>query len=124
MKSIVKRIGTNLFSGKSILNISLPIQIFATDTHLQRLCRAFAFAPHFFERQGLDGLGRMKAAISCSVGVVLLYTEMAKPFNPILGETYQAFIKGSPIYGEQISHHPPISALFMKGRGYTVQAQL
>ena len=99
MKSIVKKIGTNLFSGKSILNISLPIQIFAAETHIQRLCRALAFAPHFFERKGLDGVRRIKAAIACSVGAVLLYAEMSKPFNPVLGETYQAFIKGCPIYG-------------------------
>lgn len=27
-------------------------------------------------------------------------------------------IDGCPVYAEQISHHPPISAFFMKGRGY------
>ena len=75
MKSIVKTIGANLFSGKSILNISLPIQIFATDTHLQRLCRALAFVPHFFEkRTQANGVQRMQAAIGCSIGIVLLYT--------------------------------------------------
>jgi hypothetical protein len=45
---------------------------------------------------------------------------MDKPFNPILGETYQTIIDGCPVYGEQISHHPPISAVFMKGRGYKI----
>jgi hypothetical protein len=37
-----------------------------------------------------------------------------KPFNPILGETFQGFLGGIPIYYEQISHHPPISAYYMK----------
>lgn len=41
-----------------------------------------------------------------------------KPFNPILGETYQGWINGNPIYLEQISHHPPISAFYMSGKGY------
>jgi hypothetical protein len=49
---------------------------------------------------------------------------MAKPFNPILGETYQTFIDGCPVYGEQISHHPPISSLLMIGRGYQVSAKI
>lgn len=49
---------------------------------------------------------------------------MAKPFNPILGETYQAFIDGCPIYGEQTSHHPPISSLLMVGREYFISANL
>jgi len=48
---------------------------------------------------------------------------MEKPFNPILGETFQALIDDCPVYGEQISHHPPISATFMKGRGYTLYGQ-
>lgn len=45
---------------------------------------------------------------------------MKKPFNPLLGETYQGFIDGCPIYGEQISHHPPITSVYMVGRGYKV----
>ena len=44
---------------------------------------------------------------------------MDKPFNPILGETFQCLIDGCPVYGEQVSHHPPISYVFFKGRGFT-----
>jgi len=66
----------------------------------------------------------MKRAICFSVGNILLYLEMTKPFNPVLGETYQGFIDGCPIYGEQTSHHPPISSLFFVGRGYFVTASL
>ena len=31
-----------------------------------------------------------------------------KPFNPILGETFQTKIGNTEIYVEQTSHHPPI----------------
>jgi hypothetical protein len=58
------------------------------------------------------------------LGTLILYIDMAKPFNPILGETYQAFIDGCPIYGEQTSHHPPISTLLFVGREYFVSANL
>jgi len=35
---------------------------------------------------------------------------LQKPFNPILGETFQAvFPDGAQIFCEQSSHHPPIS---------------
>ena len=54
----------------------------------------------------------------------LLFLDMEKPFNPILGETYQCYIAGCPVYAEQISHHPPISALLMYGRGYRITASL
>jgi hypothetical protein len=50
----------------------------------------------------------------------IMYLSMEKPFNPILGETFQCWINGSPGYAEQISHHPPIAALLLQGRGYRV----
>lgn len=34
------------------------------------------------------------------------------------------WIDGCPVYGEQILHHPPISALYFVGRGYRIYAQL
>lgn len=39
-----------------------------------------------------------------------------KPFNPILGETYQGQIGCFHIALEQISHHPPISAIYMRSK--------
>ena len=36
---------------------------------------------------------------------------LVKPFNPLLGETYELFIPGKlKFIAEQVSHHPPISA--------------
>jgi hypothetical protein len=62
--------------------------------------------------------------MSFGISASVIYIRMDKPFNPILGETYQSLIDGCPVYGEQISHHPPISAAFLKGRGYTLYAKL
>lgn len=41
-----------------------------------------------------------------------------KPFNPVLGETFQGIIGGCPVYFEQISHHPPVCAFQLYGRGF------
>lgn len=49
-----------------------------------------------------------------------MYLVMEKPFNPILGETFQAWVSGCPAYAEQISHHPPICSLLFYGRGYVL----
>ena len=35
-----------------------------------------------------------------------------KPFNPILGETFELKTKNFLYFAEQISHHPPISAAY------------
>ncbi len=45
---------------------------------------------------------------------------MQKPFNAILGETFQCYIKGIPVYYEEISHHPPISAYYMTCPEFTI----
>lgn len=50
-------------------------------------------------------------------------TAQLKPFNPILGETFQGKINGLPIYLEQISHHPPISTFLLYGKEYKMVGQ-
>ncbi len=46
---------------------------------------------------------------------------VGKPFNPLLGETYELVLpnkgKGLRFVAEQVSHHPPISACYAEGSG-------
>ena len=42
-----------------------------------------------------------------------------KPFNPIMGETFQAKIGDAEIYMEQTSHHPPIFNYYIKHPEFT-----
>ena len=44
---LLKRIGNNLLSGKSIMNISLPVLIFDNFTDLERLAIRSTLATHF-----------------------------------------------------------------------------
>ena len=37
-----------------------------------------------------------------------------KPFNPILGETYERVNENGRVIVEQVSHHPPINAMFFE----------
>lgn len=113
-------------TGKSILSISLPVEVFGDDSNLSRLCNSYGFAPIYLEiaAKTTDPIDRLKNVIAFGITATVNYLRMDKPFNPILGETYQNLIDGCPIYGEQISHHPPISAVFMKGRGYTIYGNL
>lgn len=45
---------------------------------------------------------------------------LKKPFNPLLGETfeYQDEEHGFRLFGEQVSHHPPISAIQVEGPSF------
>lgn len=49
---------------------------------------------------------------------------MDKPFNPTIGETFQAEIAGGSFCAEQTSHHPPQSSLFFEGKGYKIYGTL
>lgn len=128
IKFIMGTIKKNIFSGKGILNISLPVEIFHCDSNLQRLCESLSMAPDLLEKKacasGVGAVGRFKACVAFAFTASVLYFDIDKPFNPILGETFQGFIDGCPIYGEQISHHPPISSVLLIGRGYRVYANL
>jgi hypothetical protein len=39
-----------------------------------------------------------------------------KPFNPLLGETYEYATDDFEFLSEQVSHHPPVTANYCRGR--------
>ena len=45
LKFIMKTMRKNLLSGKSILSISLPVEIFRADSNTQRLCESMTMGP-------------------------------------------------------------------------------
>lgn len=42
----------------------------------------------------------------------------------MLGETYELVTKDYRFMSEQVSHHPPQSAFFQEGKGYTINGTL
>ena len=123
---ILSKMGKNLLSGKGILNISLPVDVFSMESNLEALAKSFAFSPILLEKASAlkEPLEQMKYVIAFGFTLSLLYIKMEKPFNPILGETLQCSFKGCPLYLEQVSHHPPIASLYMIGRGYRMYGKL
>ncbi|CAD8206494.1 unnamed protein product [Paramecium octaurelia] len=117
---IIKRMGSNLLSGKSLMSVSLPIQVFEARSFLERMARAQGHAPIFLEKaaQTMDVMEQMKLTVAFHMSSFMMGIQQEKPFNPIIGETFEGRIKGCPIYLEQTSHHPPISNYIMYGRGY------
>jgi hypothetical protein len=115
----------NLVSGKSILNISLPVDIFSSESNLERFIFSMGYAPCLLEpATRMNELDRFLYTVVFGMTNSPMYLEMEKPFNPIIGETFQCSINGCPAYAEQISHHPPIAAFMLYGRGYQISAQI
>lgn len=114
LKFIIRQIGANILTGKSVLNVSMPVDIFQSRSLLERSACSFGSLPDYLlPVADSDVLTQMKNVVTLFATVPTLELVMQKPFNPILGETFQAYLKGIPIYYEQISHHPPISAFYM-----------
>jgi hypothetical protein len=45
---------------------------------------------------------------------------LTKPFNPLLGETFEMRTDSFDYLAEQVSHHPPIAAIYTRGKFYTM----
>jgi len=45
---------------------------------------------------------------------------LGKPFNPLLGETYELVTPEFQFFGEMVSHHPPICVFNCQGKNYEV----
>lgn len=52
------------------------------------------------------------------------FLNLKQPLNPILGETHNCFIGTTEVFLEQISHHPPVSAYYMKNEKWTCYGQV
>lgn len=123
---LVKKIGSSLLNGKKIMNISFPIEIFEPRSELERSAAVLGFAPLFLDKAATctDPVEQMKLVVTCVVSRMHAMVEQRKPFNPILGETYQGYVDGCPFFYEQICHHPPIYASQLLGRDYIVEGCL
>ncbi|XP_033009581.1 oxysterol-binding protein-related protein 2 [Lacerta agilis] len=65
-----------------------------------------------------NSVERMQAVAAFAVSAVASQWERTgKPFNPLLGETYELVREdlGFRFISEQVSHHPPISAFYSEG---------
>lgn len=116
---LIKSMGSNLMEGKSIINISLPVSIFEPRSFLHRMTDVWQFAPLYLSRAAAvegDPIERMKQVVTFYIAGMHRGMKQQKPFNPILGETYQGrFPDGTEVYCEQVSHHPPVSAFQLFG---------
>ena len=84
---IIAQIGKNIFSGKSVMNISLPVDIFLSESNLETLAFSMSYAPLLLEPAALstDPLEKLKKITAFGLTNSLLYLRIEKPFNPIIG---------------------------------------
>jgi len=109
---LLKGVGNSLLEGKDLVNTTLPIHLFEPRSFLERLTDTWAYAPRFLSAAGasVDPVERLKNVVAFAISGLHLLSTSRKPFNPIIGETYQAlFPDGTEVFCEQSTHHPPAS---------------
>ena len=107
-KYLVAKMGKNILTGKSILNVSFPVFIFDKRTLHQAFCHEHRLAPYYLTRAAYstDVLERLKWVTVHLISFLHLTTTQVKPFNPIIGETFQCRIGNLKLYLEHTVNHP------------------
>jgi len=98
--------------GKDLTHFSVPIYFMEPITMLQKVAE-------FLEYENLlkkaatqtDSLLRLAYVVAFFIAqYACTLNRTKKPFNPILGETFEYVTHDFKFFSEQVSHHPPISA--------------
>ena len=98
---------------KELYRFTLPIIWNEPLSLLQRMAENTKYANAILGKAAKteDPIERMKLVATYIVSSISMHgNRLSKPFNPLLGETYELSRDGYHICLEQVSHHPPISA--------------
>ncbi|CAE1277747.1 OSBP [Acanthosepion pharaonis] len=109
--------------GKELSKIPMPVNFNEPLSMLQRLTEEFEYS------ECLDQAARCELSAEQMVYVAAFTissystttNRTSKPFNPLLGETYECDRTddlGWRALAEQVSHHPPMCAQYTEGRGW------
>ncbi|KAM7120028.1 oxysterol-binding protein-related protein 3 isoform 4-T10 [Molossus nigricans] len=101
--------------GKDLSKVAMPVELNEPLNTLQRLCEELEYSELLDKAAQIpSALERMVyvAAFAVSAYASSYFRAGSKPFNPVLGETYECIRedKGFRYFSEQVSHHPPVSA--------------
>eukprot|EP01095_Lingulamoeba_sp_RSL-Kostka_P001905 TRINITY_DN126_c0_g2_i1.p1 TRINITY_DN126_c0_g2~~TRINITY_DN126_c0_g2_i1.p1 ORF type:complete len:358 (-),score=174.12 TRINITY_DN126_c0_g2_i1:256-1329(-) len=108
---LIKQLGKAITEGQPLTKIAIPVQVAEPRTYLERICDGWCY-PSFLQKAAEceDPVERLKNVVAFAISGLSNTTSPKKPFNPIVGETYQAtFDDGTQIFCEQSTHHPPIT---------------
>ncbi|KAJ2220138.1 Oxysterol-binding protein 3 [Coemansia sp. RSA 520] len=109
--------------GKDLSSIAMPLVMNEPINALQALCEEMAYNTLLQKADALDdSLDRMMhvAAFAISTLSIKKYRAERKPFNPLLGETYEMVepLTGFRFVSEKVSHHPAVMACYADAPGF------
>ncbi|XP_047147001.1 oxysterol-binding protein-related protein 2A-like isoform X3 [Vigna umbellata] len=128
---VEKEKGVSLWSmikdnvGKDLTRVCLPVYFNEPISSLQKCCEDLEYSylldlAHEYGKSGNGLLRALYVAAFAVSGYASSEGRNCKPFNPLLGETYEADYpeKGIRFFSEKVSHHPTLIACHCEGRGW------
>ncbi|KAG5684373.1 hypothetical protein PVAND_013608 [Polypedilum vanderplanki] len=107
--------------GKDLAKVPMPVNFSEPLSILQRLTEDYEYAELLDKAAQAESICEQLAYVAAFT--VSSYSSTVnrtgKPFNPLLGETYEcdrSIDLGWRCISEQVSHHPPITAQYCEGR--------
>lgn len=99
--------------GKELSKIAVPVYFNEPISFLQRFTEDLTYSEVLINACDCDDPCLRLAYIACFsvTSYVSSGQRTMKPFNPLLSETYELVKDGYRVISEQVSHHPPVSAL-------------
>ena len=108
--------------GKDLSKISMPVTLNEPLSTLQWLCEELEYSDLVDKAvSAFSPLERMSLVAAFAISAYGSTRASHKPFNPLLGETYECVRKdkGFRYISEQVSHHPPVSCVHATGIGWS-----
>lgn len=111
--------------GKDLTRVCLPVYFNEPISSLQKCFEDLEYSylldrAYEWGKQGNSLMRALYVAAFAVSGYSSTEDRNCKPFNPLLGETYEADFpdKGLRFFSEKVSHHPMIVACHCEGRGW------
>ncbi|KAJ9166617.1 hypothetical protein P3X46_021338 [Hevea brasiliensis] len=128
---VEKEKGVSLWSmikdniGKDLTKVCLPVYFNEPLSSLQKCFEDLEYSylldrAYEWGRRGNSLMRILNVAAFAVSGYASTEGRICKPFNPLLGETYEADYpdKGLRFFSEKVSHHPMIVACHCEGKGW------
>lgn len=111
---LIQKINSTYIKGYNIINFLFPITTYDKRTLLQVLAYELREAPFILNKIIFisDPIEKLKFMTSFVISQIYLSPLRIKPFNPLLGETFQVKIGNLYCYFEQTNTNPPTTNLY------------
>ena len=117
MKYVKSIIGLDVNKLNVPVNINAPMSVLQIGAEANLVTHKM-FADAYAHEESMMRMVRVAAGVILSMNQT--FGRTAKPFNPMLGETYEYITKDHRSYYETVCHHPPIFALNVESDFYDI----